>query len=177
MIEWMNDWLNEPVCLSSFLIMALSFRVRVSLCLLLSRSPWVLTTSRTLTSFCLSYVSCSHSLRFLLPFRLEWSRMGPLWSTRVVGRGENENRRCKRWSGMWALSSACLCLPPSYSLVWFLLIALCFCVSVCLLLPALRVSFCLRWVSPSVCGGCFLLLATKSAVRSCPKTELYIKKP
>ena len=141
------------------------------------RSPWVLPTSRTLTSFFFSCLSCSPSLRFLLPSRLEWSRMGSFWPGRVVGRGEMENRSRKRWRGAWDL-------PPAHSLPWLLLLAVsvfvCLSPSTCLacfLLLEVQVSYCLRWVSPSAWYGCYLLVGGKSVARSSPKSECYIKKP
>ena len=154
----------------------------VCVCVCVRVSPAVLlATSLTMSasylshtkSFFFSCVSCSPSLRFLLPFRLEWSWMGSLWSGRVVGRGEKENRRWMRWRGKWALSSASLACAL-YACFLCLLLGVCVCV--CLLLYVLLVSFCLRWVSHSAWGECFLLLVAKSVAKSWPKIKCYIKK-
>ena len=104
---------------------------------------------------------------FPTPFSSGMIPNGTTPAGRVVGRGEMENRRCRRWRGMRALSLPSapthslpclpLCLPPlhgSFSLL------------------RVNVSFYLSWVSP-VWGGCLLLLAL--LVRSCPKIEWCFK--
>ena len=125
-----------------------------------------------------TYLSHTQVLLLLLPLLLSFppfptpfsSGMIPNGTTpagRVVGRGEMENRRCRRWREMRTLSLPSapthslpclpLCLPPlhgSFSLL------------------RVNVSFYLSWVSP-VWGGCLLLLAL--LVRSCPKIEWCFK--